>query len=359
MRYRLADILLSESNATAGTKTIDLTVKDPISALSIQMKSTNNGITPTAHPIKRITKVELVDGSEVLYSMSGYEGEALQINEGVLPAFGRLNYFDDTQCISVLNMVFGRWLYDPLLAIDSSKHRGLQLKITHNLALGGCVPDASTLEVVAYTFDEFKPTPIGFLCNKELQSYALTANAYEYITIPTDRTLRSVMIQSLYAQKQPWEQYNEIRLEEDNGKRVPLDAKTSNLFKYFNYVNPVVSEVIAGIPTTAGVTFYCTPSLYLGIVASGYATTVDYFGCDTPYGGTFTWYNKVAGSQGQAIVSGYGPHGALVIPFGDPKVIEDWYSLPSGAGLKARIKAGSSIGGSSTCQVTTQQLWKY
>jgi len=45
------------------------------------MKGTNNGHTPTAHPVKMVQKIEVVDGSDVLYSMTGVEAAAMNFLE--------------------------------------------------------------------------------------------------------------------------------------------------------------------------------------------------------------------------------------------------------------------------------------
>ena len=76
MKYRDTILLSHESIATAGTRTLDITVKDIISGIDVQVKATNNGNTPTAHPAAIISKLELVDGSDVLFGLSGAQAMA-------------------------------------------------------------------------------------------------------------------------------------------------------------------------------------------------------------------------------------------------------------------------------------------
>jgi len=128
MNYRLASILPSEAANTAGTKTIDINVADPISRFVIQMKGLNSADAPVAHPAKMISKIELVDGSDVLFSLSGVEAQALNFyDEGKVP-HTVLNYLNDVYAIATFHIDFGRFLYDPVLAFDPKKLRIHSLK---------------------------------------------------------------------------------------------------------------------------------------------------------------------------------------------------------------------------------------
>lgn len=80
MNYRLANILAEEAATTAATKTLDINLADPISRIVVQMKGLNSSGVPTAHPAKMISKIELVDGSDVLFSLSGVEAQALNFH---------------------------------------------------------------------------------------------------------------------------------------------------------------------------------------------------------------------------------------------------------------------------------------
>src|SRR4030042_2741422 len=208
MNYRLAVLLSHESIATAGTKTIDVTLKDKISRINIQVKATNNGSAPTAHPAAILSKIEVVNGSDVLFGLSGKELLALQFFSTKRTPFCIHSYLDDVMNITAYEIYFGRFLYDPLLALDPAKFTNLQLKITHNLAAGGSVPDAATLEVTADIFDEKAITPVGFLMAKENASSTLSASANEYIDLPVDYAMRQLLIMSHANDKMPHEQFN-------------------------------------------------------------------------------------------------------------------------------------------------------
>lgn len=358
MNYRLAVLLSHESIATAGTKTLDLTLTDPISMISVQVKATNNGNTPTAHPAKIISKIEVVDGSDVLFGLSGQELLALQFYNTKRTPFCVNNYLNDVMNITNYEIYFGRYLYDQLFALDPTKFTNPQIKITHNLASGGSAPDAATLEVTAHIFDQKTPTLQGFLMAKENVSYTLVNSANEYIDLPTDYTLRNIVVMSLANDKQPYQQYNEIKLSEDNDKRIPVDDKTSDLMKYFGSQYPRIVESIEGATADSTLDFYMmsTYEIEMSAIAMGFAAA--YMKTDYMYGGQVD-IRASAAANFKAVVTGMAPFGALQIPFGDPQDPADWYDVSGIGNLRLTLKAGSSVGSGSTCEVLTEQLRPY
>ncbi len=356
MLYRLASLLASEAANAAATKTIDVNINKPISRITVQLKATNNGSVPTAHPQKMLTKVELVDGSNVLASLSGIEGRALNFYErGFLP-FALMDFRNDVQCSAIVELNFGRFLWDTLYAFDPKKFNNPQLRITHNLAAGGSSPDAATLTVYAHTFDEQAAAPVGFFTSKEQYSYTLTASAKEKIELATDMPYRFLMLQSLYSGKQPWENYNKIKLSEDNDSRVIInDESVSDLIKLFQGDARIVEQIMA-LDLDAAPAIYCTPTYDQNVVALGLSAADTALFTTQGSGGTFNATGTNA-QHSQMQVSGLLPHGALCLPFGDPKNSADWYDVSKIGSLIAWITAGSGAVG--TVEVVSQQVRKY
>jgi len=256
MNNRISTILASESATTAGTKTIDLNENAPLSKLVIRYKGTNNGSTPTAHPAKMVTKIEVVDGSDVLYSMSGVEAQAMDFLEaGELP-FNICEYENDIQCCATYDLNFGRFPWDRDFALDLRTFKNPQLKITHNKALGGSSPDASTMAVFGYTFDDPQPSPTNFLMTKELYSYTLTAGANEYITLPRDYPYRILMPQS-YETVYPFNtQFANFYWYADNKRRVFIDGVSGSEWAKLMTHDDMVEENFAGLGTGSAVSYY-------------------------------------------------------------------------------------------------------
>jgi len=358
MNYRLATLLAHESIATAGTKTLDLTLKDLVSRINIQVKATNDGSAPTAHPALIISKVEVVDGSDVLFGLSGKELLASQYFGTRRTPFVINNYLDNVMNITNYEIYFGRKLYDPLFALDPTKFVNPQIKITHNLLNGGSAPDAATMEITADIFDKKTATPNGFLMQKENVSYSLVASANEYIDLPTDFAIRKLIIMSHADGKQPWEQFNEVKLSEDNDRSIPINDKTSDLLKYIGATFPPLNEYIEGAAPTSEDDFYAMSSYETQVAAQAVGLSDVAIRTDYSYGGNVK-FEAASGTNFKALIRGYAPFGALCLPFGDQMDPEDWYSMAEIGNLRLTIKAGSGILANSTCEVITEQMRPY
>jgi hypothetical protein len=358
MRYRLASILAAESIATPATKTIDLTLKSKISRILLLLRLTGVGSTPTGHPALALPSIQVVDGSEVLWALSGRETLALASwNSGLTPMVDNI-YLNGVQAIALFEINFGRYLYDPQLALDPAKHREPQIKITHDLTLGGCAPVAGSLQVDADVFDEAAATPAGFLMAKEHKSFNVVASAEEPTNLPTDYLLRSLMIMSHAAGYQPWQQYNNIKLDEDNDARVVFDAKTSALMKFIGGKLAPVRENCEGAATTSTTTFPIMSTMNVRPVGISMDLADAYIQGAYNYGGQLS-IQASASTNFKALIEGQSPFGSLRIPFGNQQDPADWYDVSKIGTLRLKLTASSSILASSTTQIITEQLRKY
>lgn len=359
MNYRLAQILAEEAADTAATKTIDIDIADPISRISIFFRGQNSSDTPLAHPAKMISKIELLDGSDVLMSLSGMQAQALDFYNGARPIQNKLMYTDDDWSRMIFNLNFGRYLHDPMLALDTTKFKNPQLKISHNKASGGCTCDHGYMEVWADAFDEKVASPVGFLMAKEQHTFALVASAYEYIDLPKDYPYRMILISSLKTRLAVWELFDKIKLSSDNDKKVILDGDTRQLIKMLDQVFGPYTETIQGIVGTTDVTFYITPTSKCNVATTARMGAASAFRSWQTFGGTMEILASAAASNFQSLAHGYAPHGTMAIPLGDLQDPDDWFDATAIESLKLRIRGESSVSGSPSCEVVLQQLRTY
>jgi len=357
MNYRKATILASESATTAATKTIDITLADVISRIQIKLNATNTDVVPTAVHAKQISKVELVDGSDVLWSLSGQQIEAKMFYDYKCgPSYER-EFRNGVDNYLVLDLLFGRMLFDKALALDPKKFKNPQLKITHNKALGGSAPNAATLEVYADVFDERAISPIGFIRPTEFYSYTTPASAaYEYIDLPLDMIIKRIMLMT-YKADAWWENLvTSVKISEDNDKKIPLDHDGGDLVSMIQSRYGHYQELLVNYNRGGAQTEYITPteaanfqiSALLVGASSWIATTKE---C----AGGYQELNGDATHLFRALVSGYIPHGCLPLDFGDPMDLDDWYDVTRKGSVRLIPKAAGSV----AFNVILEQLRKY
>ena len=352
MNNRMATILASEAATTAGTKTIDLNENAPLSKIVIRMKGTNNGSTPTAHPTKMISKIEVVDGSDVLYSMSGTESAAMNFQETQQLPWYCCEYEDNIQCCATYDLNFGRFPWDRDFALDLRTFKNPQLKITHNKALGGSCPDAATLAVFGYTFDDPQPSPTNFFMTKELYSYTLTAGANEYITCPRDYPYRILMPNS-YETTYPFNtQFAEFEWYADNKRRMFIDGISGTEWAKLMSHEDKVEEDFAGLATGSLQSYYQASTYENYTVAIGRSAHSASLYVAQP-SGPRVQVDSDAQESFQAHHTGWMAFGGTNFCMHDLDDPKSWFDPTEYGDVEVRIKAGDSASG--IINLSTQQ----
>jgi len=356
LNYRKTTLYTQADATTAKTEPIDLDLEDIISRLTVRFEPTNNGHVQTAHPAKCVSKIELVDGSDVLMSLSGMQAQALDFYDTKKPRPYELDYRNDLPDQEVFNFNFGRKLFDPELAFDPNRFSNPQLKVTHDKSLGGSAPDAAKLTVIADVFDEKVPTPMGWLMAKEFFTYTPTASSYKTIDLPDDYVLRKMLVQAMVAGYSFTDLVDELRIDENNLKKIPVDLNMFMLMCSIMQDYPIYEELISfWNPNVGTYNVYVTPGEYAYL-------SLNPVGAATPYmasegsGGRTTVYSAAA-QVFRAISKGYMPHGCLPLAFGDQDDPANWYDITKIGALKMRLHHPATVSGS--CNVILQQLRKY
>jgi len=362
MNYRLATILDREAHATDLTKIIDLTLSDKISQIQIIHEPTNGASgTPTAHPAKCITKIELVDGSDTLFSLTGQEAQAVDFYHNKQEPVNHIIYLPTMNSEQVFNINFGRFRYDPLLALDPKKFRNPQLKITIDVNGGGLQPTTGYLSVLAHIFDEKAIEPQGFLMHKEIKDYALAASAHEYTDLPLDYPYRKLFARIQKYGTGPDYCFDTLKLTEDNDKRIPFNHTINHILKAIMQYTKMYGEWIVTESAPQVKYNYCTMAYWPTFQATMWEGTASAYDVAILEGdgGRFK-YHVVTGSGNMQIHAlGWCPHGTIEIPFGDQQNIEDWYDVSKIGNLRFDIKSASGMTSSESCQIFMQQLRKY
>lgn len=359
MNYRQSVLVDGKALAANNAEIYNLRGLDCISAIDIVLKILNQSSTPTEHPADAITKIQLVDGSEVLTELTGKQAIALDYYHNRRPSQQGLNYISANYSWAAVRLNFGRWMFDSELAFDPGRYKNPQLIVTTDInAGGGGTPVAQVLEIAAHMFDGKKPTPRGFLRAIEAFRYSVVASGQETIDLPTDLMIKMLMVQGDYKDTSLIQQINKLKLTEENDKKIPFDNSVSDIMKMLASDLPPWIEKLRFNGTTGAVEYFITPFYEAVCVLVGIMATPNYGSATQTDGGTMD-IDMNSAAEGDGLVQGWAPHGCVGLDFGDPWDPSDWYDVTSIKSLKLKLTAGSSASSSGTNKVILQQYKPY
>ena len=361
MNYRMAQLLALKSQASDFSELIEITLKDCVSRIRIGYEAlqANSSGGSTSHWAKGIKKVELTDGSDVLFSLDGEELYGAQFFQNKVEPSDWLNYLNGNYSHISLLIDFGRWLGDPMFALDPTKFKNLQLKIESDMDVGGAVPTGNKLEVFAAIFDEKIISPVGFLQTKRVKQYTMAASSHEYTDLPTDYKLRKLMIRALVPGTELCQTLSNIKLSEDTDKHVIVDAPPDKIIRLFADENRQYREGMYGQNDGVANNYHCTPSDRGQVAATHWAAAVG--NPPTTYGVVGQQFKliKTGGGNWNALVSGYCPMSMISIPMGDEKDPEDWFDPSDLKNLRLDILTTSGGASPYLANIITQQFRTY
>jgi hypothetical protein len=356
--YRRATLLASKSIATAGTEPTEVKVKDPITDITAVVKATSAGTVMSCHPAEIVSKIEIVDGSDVIASLKGYQVQALDYyRTGKMP-YNFLSDSSGTMSIVTYRLAFGRNKWDRELALDPSRFDSLMLNVTHNYRESDASASAASLEIYANVFDQRAISPVGYIRPKQHYTYTCGAEGSEQpIALPSDNFIRKALIFGRASDYFPWQVANKVRLEESGGARKPFDFTTSAYLKEVNaeYGQAYEAANIAINSTARDV--YCAPRMDVRkhFIAQTVTNIISTEGADkaVPFQMDIT-----ASELCEGYFMGKNPHGAFPIDFGDQNDLTDWFNAPALAKSDLIITAGSA-GTNGKVDLVLEELKRY
>jgi len=359
-KYRWAELLAAEDLGASGTKVIDIKVTKPISQIDIKFTVTKAGDGMSAGVPANITKIEIVDGSTRLVSLSGYELQALDYynHPGKQFEHGQELTANSEEGHFVID--FGRWLWDEALAFDPSRFVNPQLRITWDEDVTDTSATANECEVWAAIFDEKEISPIGFLSAIEEYDYTCgAANSYETIKLPDDMVVRQMLVRAYQDGYEPWYQIDEARLDENNMERIIFEY--TNLENYYRRMKGMWPRIeVYGVwnITDSERTFYvpCT-DYWAQVLLVGHGTAGNLTVTTDDLRGGKIGVTSSATGEFTAHSIGYLPWHCYQFPFGKKDDIEDWWD-PKDRNPRLRLRASTGAT-SGTGEVVLEKLYRY
>lgn len=358
MLYRHASILANKDLGASGTEPISITISDPISAITIVHLPVGGSNTPAGHPVKNIEQIDLKDGSDLLYSCTGFQGQALNVFESKEPIIQEVDARTGGTPLTYVHLHFGRWLWDKELALDPKRHNNLDLYIKWNEVNYDASCTSHGFVVYGHVMEDPALSPVGFLMSKQQRSYEPSSGAWESTNLPGDYPIRKLILKGLKAGAGIRGLIQEIKVDEDLDKRIIIDGDIHELRSFLDQYGGDCIDVIRGNVGTSSVYYYCTPSNVFSHSSDG-DTAARVIASGLPIGGRL-WIIAETGTTGfSTTVRGKNPHGCVQIPFGNQDDMTDWWNLTGGKKGRVRVKGGTSSASGDTVEVVTQQLRRY
>jgi hypothetical protein len=236
VKTRDAVMLYQNTETDTKVETIDLNFVDPISAINLEIDCANGASGNLGNFISDIvTKIEVVDGSNVLQSVNMFGLEALHFYKtGKMPSLFPSEHISGNQRHNA-SLYFGRYLWDRDYALDPTVYSNPQLKITFNKAAiraagasGFASGDTIYLTAVAKLMED-QTAPKLFLMQKQIDSFTSAASGDKRIDLPVDYDYRMLILRAYLQTKDIDELIGNVKITCDTDKYILLDRKTSQL----------------------------------------------------------------------------------------------------------------------------------
>lgn len=367
MKYRDTYIEYQKTLADSGTEIMDINVALPITEIYIEVRASNHATAPNANsPIARcISSIELVDGSNVLFSLNGQQAMAnAAFDIGHFP-HRALQDLSGARQLDTWPIRFGRFFGDTIYALDPTKFSNLQLKVTWNLAAvnaigaNGFATGTGRITVIARVMED-APSPTGLFMTKELYNWTTAASGDERVDLPTDHPYRRIMVRSYESFVGITGVFTNLKLSVDQDKFIPFDLDTGGIVREMenrygrfrlaqkNYGDDAGTFELWVTEDERG---QLTPG------ASGVICGADYF-----WKALLKLYmvdHANASQSGKAFfteVEGLCPENTMAIQMGKPDDPTDWFKAPDFGSIRLYCTQGNA-GGNASIFIQQERLY--
>lgn len=344
---------------------IPINVNDMISAISVEYQATNGATSCIDHELHDdVSKIELVDGSTVLWSLSLAQARALNFFETkLLPhelcSEGAAGAQEES-CV----IYFGRFLFDPEYYFNPKLYNNPMLVLTHALSISataGFATGTGKITVIGELMEEGFSGYKGFLSARERLSYTSTTSGDKDIELPRDGRYRMLLLKALITTYTPQEVLTRHRLSIDGDKYIPFDLYTEDIkdmnISRFGLVKQK-KELLSADDGTALLDIYDIDDCTIRTTADDHLASIEAIDAEQIQNGLYDLTTPgtpaLQTTAKVCFVTAYGsaPYAIYAVPFGDLYDQNDW--LDSEKYGDVRLFSTQAVAGA--CSVILQQL---
>ena len=332
--------------AVGDSSTFELDLKgfQAISAIDIIIRATNGSTNNQGTPIHAdVDTIEVLDGSRVLYSLSGVQCRALHCYEmGHYPA---VTYDERAAAVQqeLFRVNFGRFVGDNAYWLDPSQFQNPVLRVTVSMTISATVSfvtDTTTVTAIVHTWDDRPAGKRGTFLTKEYKSFTSAASGNDRGNLPRDFPYRMIILRAFETLIEFHVDITQIKVTLDTDRYVPFDMRAEQL-RDMNAELFGRFQIDQLLDKTNNDTFDCL-MCYPRAVTLNSLESLDVYTVDIRTVEVYTLNGIEFSTVGtpthptddtniQLSTLGYGPHFSLAIPFGDLQDPESWLD-PSGFG---------------------------
>lgn len=356
MKLRWVYLADGQSLNDSDTVTLNITKGLKILAIRCRYSATNGGTSNTVGRLNgMVSKLAVVDGSQVLHSLSFREEQARNFRvNGYMPYQSLSQAAGDTVTEEAI-IDFRRFPGDTSFYLDTANYSNPQLQLTHALtisATAGFATGTGSLSVIALVIDSGAPSRLGFVMAKEIDSFASTSSGDHTTDLPLDFPIAEIMVQDPVDGEGPDHYLPNFKLTADTDSFIPVDMAYTDLLadnlEQFGRAaqDQVVLNGTSG--TLKGDVYYATE----GIMAAAGATAKGLLTVQAANESTLAMTTGETGSVVGKMV-GSAVHATVYFPFGDG-ISPDQIFSPQGVG-KFQLKLTNAATGATPKVVVVQQ----
>lgn len=352
--------------ADSDTVIIDLNVKDPISYITVEYEATTGATSCLDHELHDdVSAIEIVDGSDVLASLSMEEWRGLNfVERGCLPHSVLTEAGSATQEESC-TLYFGRYPDDPEYYLDLTKFTNPQLRLTHNLtisATAGFTSGTGKITVMARIIEEGAAPQKGFMMAKQVYSWTSAASGDETIDLPRDYPYRYLLVKALLSTYRPDEILSRVKLSCDADKYVPINNYMEDIMDLNERrlgLAQLAKAILRADDGSALGDIYDTRKAHIRTTADDHIATIEAIDAEQVQIGLYdlttpgTPAFQTTAQLSQVVTEGIAPHAMLGVFFGEPDAPEGWFPAPDFGDIKLYATQAQA---NADCAIVLQQI---
>ena len=235
MPVKFRDYYFYREKTVSDTDTliVPLDVKVPISYLKIEIEATNGATSCTDHEIlDDIAKIEVLDGSKVIQSLSGKDwlaANALHFKR--LPRH-LLSEVGAAVQEETLYIPFGRYLDDLEMYFNPARYKNPQLRISIALDVSATVGFATgtgKVTVMGRLIEEGAKSYLGYLMHKYVEEFTAGTSGDKKVEMYNDYPWRLLLVRALLTTTKHEANLSKWKLSCDADEEVPFEKYAEDI----------------------------------------------------------------------------------------------------------------------------------